>query len=112
MLHPPVFMGTQQLPDYLDVLLIVDPRQNDWQIAGNSLRPECGKVHIAPAEDVRSGPQRGVGINHGVGQSLEQEGYFRADAQMVELHLRLRRAKRKGAFKGAGVAVLVCEVDS
>jgi len=38
-LQAPVFMGPQQLPDDSDVLCLVDPYQDDGQIAGNSVRP-------------------------------------------------------------------------
>ena len=40
LLHPPIFMRSQQLADDGNVLDVVDPHQNDGDVAGNALSPE------------------------------------------------------------------------
>ena len=52
MLHPPVFMGAQQLADDGDVFDVVDPHQNDRDVAGNPLSPECGRPAATTAYGV------------------------------------------------------------
>ena len=41
LLHPPVFVGAEELSDDTLILGFIDADQNDRQIAGNSVPPEC-----------------------------------------------------------------------
>ena len=56
LLHTPVFMRAEQLPDDLDILRVVDARQHNGQIAGDAVGPQCGTVQRAPAEHIRGRP--------------------------------------------------------
>ena len=41
LLHPPVFVGAKELPDNALILGFVDADQNNRDVAGNSVPPEC-----------------------------------------------------------------------
>ena len=43
LLHPPIFVGAQQLPRDVDVLDVIDAQQHDRQIAGDAVSPKCGR---------------------------------------------------------------------
>ena len=58
LLHPPVFVCPQQLADDAEVLDVVDPQQDDRQVAGNAVRPQRRCVRRAAANRVRGRPQR------------------------------------------------------
>ena len=45
------------------------------------------------------------------GEPLEQAGLAGGDAEMMQLHLRLRPGQRRRARKGGGVAMLVGDVE-
>ena len=101
LLHAPIFVGAQQLADDVDVIGLVNEGQDD----GTDRR----KFPATRALDDRSGvalkmsgdgPQGGIGIDHAVGELLEQMRLVGADAQMVELHLRLRPGKGECALEG------------
>ncbi len=40
LLHAPVFMRAQQLPDDFDIVAFIDERKHDGQVAGNSVGPQ------------------------------------------------------------------------
>ena len=50
--HPPVFMGAQQLADDLQVLDVVDPADDDRQVAGNAEGPQLRRSADAASERV------------------------------------------------------------
>ena len=37
--HAPVLMRPEQLPYQVQILRVIDPREDDWQVAGDSLPP-------------------------------------------------------------------------
>ena len=41
LLHPPVFVGAQKLPDNTLILGIIDADQNNRHVSGDSVAPEC-----------------------------------------------------------------------
>ena len=50
LLHPPVFVGAEQLPDDLQILDLIDPHQDDRQVAGDAVRPERRLSPLASSE--------------------------------------------------------------
>ena len=95
----------------LDILRVVDANQHDGQIPGDSVGPQCGTLERAPDEHIRGRPQRRVGVQHGIGQHLEQMRFVVTDTQVVKLDLRPRPGQRPAALKHSRVAVLVCQIQ-
>ena len=58
LLHPPVFVGAEQLADDLQILDVGDSDQNDRQVAGNPDAPRAPPAHPhfvrAPSDEGRS----------------------------------------------------------
>jgi hypothetical protein len=57
LLHAPVFVRAQQLPDDFEILGFIDARQDNGQIAGNSVGPQRGTLQCAAAEGIGRGAQ-------------------------------------------------------
>ena len=64
-------------------------------------RPQARTARPAPRTD-RFGrrSQAGIGVDHMARQALEQAGFARGDAEMMQLHLRLGPGERGGALEG------------
>ena len=103
-------MSPEQLTDHGNVIGIIHARQYDGQIPGNSLRPQAGNVQRRAAQRIRGRPQGRIHIQDIVGKALEENRFFRSDAQMVQLHLRLSPGEGDGSLKGPAVAIFVSEV--
>src|SRR5271170_8042825 len=111
LLHPPVFVRAQHLADDVHVVGIVNPRENDRQIAGNSLRPERGNIQRTAGQHIGGGTERRIHVEDGVREALEQKRLFRSDAQVMQLHLRLRPRQRVSTLEGSDVAIFVGEIQ-
>ena len=82
-------MRPQQLPDDVDILRFVDAAST----MGRS--PEMPCAHSAArssavAECLGRGTQRRIGVQHRIGQSLEQLRFVGPDTEVMQLDLRLR----------------------
>ena len=79
--------------------------------------PEIPLAHsFAGAPSLRlstsdDGRRRRIGIEHPVCQALEQVRFVVADAEVMELDLRLGPRKGHRALEGIGVVMLVREID-
>ena len=111
LLHPPVFVRLQQLAGDVEVFHVGDAQQHDRQVAGNAHGPEPGLSAGAAQDGVGGRPQRRAGIQQMAGETLEQAGFARIDAEMMELHLRLGPGQRGRPLERGGVAMLVDEVE-
>src|SRR3990170_2261211 len=100
-------MRPQQLPDDVDILRLVDAGQYDRQIARYAMRPQRRAFKRAVAECLGRWTQRRIGVQHGIGQSLEQLRFVGPDTEVMQLDLRLRPGQREGALKHSRVTVLV-----
>ena len=69
--------------------------------------PQRRTFHCAVTECLGRGTQRCIGVQHRIGQSLEQLCFVSPDSKVMELDLRLRPGQRQGTFKHSRVAVLV-----
>ena len=58
-----------------------------------------------------AGRKVGVGIKDVIGKALKQMRLVRADAQMMELHLRLRPGKRARSLERHCIVMLVGEIE-
>ena len=65
----------------------------------------------AAQDGIGGRPQRRAGVEQVAGETLEQAGLARIDAEVVELHLRLGPGQRGRPLEGGGVAMLVDEVE-
>src|SRR5438477_5141657 len=72
LLHPPVFMRSQQLADDGNVLDVVYPRQNDGNVAGNALSPERSWAAAASANGIGRRTRRLIGVEHMAHEALEE----------------------------------------
>ena len=109
--HPPVLVGAQQLTDDLQILDVVDPNQDDGQVARDPVRPQRRRSALASAEHFGGGAQRRVGVEDAVGETLEELRFVGPDAEMMELHLRLGPRQGDRALEGGRVMVLVDQVE-
>ena len=109
--HPPIFVGAQQLADDLQVLDVIDPDQHDRQVAGNSVGPKRRWSALASLQHVGRRPQRRIGVEHVIGETLEEMRFVGVDAEVMELHLRLGPGERDRALEGGGVVMLVDQIE-
>ena len=94
-----------------DVLGLVDLHQHDRQVARDPVRPQrVGAARVA-REHVRRRPQRPVRVEDAAGQALEEMRLVGRDAEVVQLHLRLRPGQRGRAVERRRIAVLLREVE-
>ena len=73
LLHPPVFVGLQQLLDEVEFLDLRDADQHDWQVAGNTLTPEQVLSTRAALDGVGWWPERRIRVERMAGQALEPD---------------------------------------
>jgi hypothetical protein len=106
-LHAPVLVRAQELPDDLAVLDLVDPDQHDRQISRDSMRPQGRGPEGVAREDRRRRAQPRIGIEDPVGDLLEEVGFFRRDAQVMELNLCLGPRECRDALEPRRIAILV-----
>ncbi len=74
-------------------------------------RPEPRLSAGAAQNRIGRGPQRWSGVEQMARQALEQAGFARVDAEMMELHLRLRPGQRRRPLERGDVPMLVDEVE-
>ena len=86
-------------------------QQHDGQVTGNALTPERRRVAAVAPDRIRRRPQRRVGIQHVPRETLEQAGLRGGDAEVSQLHLRLRPCQRAGSREGVGIVMLVEQVE-
>ena len=67
--------------------------------------PDCGPEPWP--NRIRGRAQRRTRVDDMAGEALKQSGLARLDAEMMQLHLRLRPGQRRRAIIGGGVAMLV-----
>ena len=71
--------------------------------------PDCAP---APRRMVsEEGRRAGAAVEEVSGETLEQARFARIDAEMMQLHLRLRPGERRRPLEGGCVAMLVDEVE-
>ena len=111
LLHPPVFMRSQQLADDGNVLNVVNPHQNNGNVAGNALSPERRRAPAASANGIGRRTRRPIGVEHGTREALKEARLFSIDAEMTQLHRRLGPRQCGGALERIGVVMLVDQVQ-
>jgi hypothetical protein len=104
-------VGAQQLANDGDVLDVVDPRQDDRQIARNALCPERRRAAAAAAYRVGRRTQRRIGVQHVARETLKQARLIRIDAEMAQLHLRSGPGQCNCAVEGRRVVMLISKVQ-
>ena len=110
-LHPPVFGRLQRLPHEVDLLHVGNAHQHDREIAGYAQAPQIRLAAAAAANGVRWRPQHRSGVDDVPGQTLVLTRLASIDAEMVQLHLRLRPGERAGPLECADVVVLVDQAE-
>ena len=110
-LEAPILVSSQQLPNDVDVVELVDPNQHDRQVAGDAVRPEPGRSPLVAGEHVGRRSQRRVGVEDPVGETLEELRFGGVDTEVVELDLGVRPGEDPGTLEGARSPVLVGEVE-
>ena len=110
-LQSPILMRPQELADDIEVRHLVDPDEDDRQVAGDAVRPQPGRTALVPGQYARRRPERRIRVQDAVGQPLEEMSLFGVDAEVPKLHLGLRPRQRGGALERCGLAVLVREVE-
>ena len=91
----------------LNVLDVVDPTYDDWQVAGNSIRPQRGLRCVTACEDIGRWAEGRVAVEHATPQALKHRGLIRSDAEMEQLHLVLRPRQGEQAVERRGVTMFV-----
>ena len=109
-LHPPVFVGAQQLPHLGDVFGVTNAQQNDRQVAGNPLGPQPGLAAEAAQQAGRRCAKTRVGIQDWCRQALKVGGFGGEHVEVAQLHLGLGPGQGFGALEGAAVVVLVDQI--
>ena len=71
LLHPPVFVGAEQLPHDSHIVGLVDPDQGDRNVTRNPVRPQGGGTARVARQHVRGGPQRPVRVENAAGEALK-----------------------------------------
>ena len=110
-LQPPVLVRTEQLPDDVEVLGLVDPHHDDGQVARDAVGPEAGRSPLVAGQQAGRRPQRRVRVEDPVGQALEEVGLVGLDPEVVELDLGLRPGEGRRPLEGGRLAVLVGQVQ-
>src|SRR5208282_2469900 len=101
------FMRSQQLADDGNVLNVVDPHQNDGNVAGNALSPERRTAPAASANGIGRRTRRPIGVEHVTRETLKEARLISIDAEMTELYLRLGPRQCGGTLECIGVVMLV-----
>ncbi len=104
-------MRPKQLAGDVEVFDVGYAQQHDRQVAGNAHRPKTGLATAATQDRVGGRSQRRSGIQQMARDPLEQAGFGRIDAEVVELHLRLGPGQRGRTLERGGVAMLVDEIE-
>ncbi len=84
---------------------------HDGQIARNALRPQRLRSAGAAADGVTGRARGGVGVQDSSGELLKEIRLRGVDAEVPQLHLRLRPGQRRGAHVRIRVAMLVREFE-
>src|SRR5437588_11726880 len=98
-------MRSQQLADDGNVLDVVDPHQNDRNVAGNALSPERCWAAAASANDIGRRTRRRIGVEHVSREALKEARLVSLDAQMIQLDLRLGPSQCGGTLECIGVVM-------
>jgi len=104
-------VGTHQLANDFQVFGLIDPNQHDRQVAGDPVGPKLRWSALAYLQNVGRGPQRRIGVEREIGETLEEMRFVGADPEVMELHLRLGPRERHRSLKGGGVVMLVHQVE-
>ena len=104
-------MGLQQFARDIQIVGVGNAQKHDRQIAGNAERPEPRLRSGATQDRLGRRTQGRVGVDHVTGQTLEQAGLAGRDAEVMQLHLRLRPGEGRGARKSCRVAMPVDNVE-
>ncbi len=110
-LHAPVFHRLQRLAGQLQLADIGDAHQDDRQIPRYAQAPQVGLAAAAGGDHLRGGAQGRGGEDGVAGQALELSGRGAVDAQVMQLDLGLGPGQGRGAAEGAGVMMLVDQVE-
>src|SRR3989442_447647 len=102
LLHPPVFVGAEQLPHDSHIVGLVDPDQGDRNVTRNPVGPRGGGPARVARQHVRGGPQRPVRVGNAAGGALKEVGLIGPDAEMAELNLAWVHASVAARSKVAG----------
>ena len=101
------YVGAQDLPHDAAILPLVDPHEDDGQVARDPVSPEPGGSGRVPRQGARGRPQPRVRIEDAVGDVLEEVRLVGRDAEMMKLDLRLRPRQGGGALERRRIAILV-----
>src|SRR4029450_1498966 len=106
-LAAPLSGAPHELARDVPMLVLLEPDEDDRQVARDAVRPERADAPFASLEDLARRAEGRIGVDAAVGEALEEERLIRCDPEMVELDLRLRPGERHDPVEGPGVAVLV-----
>ncbi len=85
--------------------------KHNRQVAGNAHRPQS-RLSAGTAQDGSGGrTQCWSGMQQMTGDALEHTGLARANAEMMELHLRLRPRQRGCSLERGSIAMLVNDIQ-
>jgi len=97
--HLPVLVSADQLADYFQIFGLVDSDQDDRQVARYIRAPEFRRAALAALQHVGRRPERRIRIEHAICETLKQMRLVGADAQVMQLHLRLGPRERDSAIR-------------
>ena len=105
----PVLVRGQQLAQQAAIVDVVDPREDDRPVAGNAEPPQPGDRQRVRLQRSLRWPQRGVVVQQAVRELLVKMRFAVVDAEVVQLHLRVRPGERRRALECRRIVVLVGE---
>ena len=107
----PVFVRGQQLPQQAAIVDVVDAREQDRPIARDAEPPQARQRQRVRLQRSLRRPQRHVVVEQRVRELLVQVRLAVVDAEVMQLHLRVRPCERRRAVVGGGIVILVGEPE-
>ena len=95
--------------DDLEIVIVVDSNEHDWQVAGYSQRPQGRRPQDVLAEYLAGCTQRRICVQHAIGDALELLRDIEIDSQVAQLNLCLRPGQCLRPVERRCVAVFVGE---
>src|SRR5450759_5730394 len=100
-------MRAGQLAYGLQVGGLIDPAQHNRQVARDTVRPKSRWSEVVPFQDFRRWPQRQVGVDDAIGETLKEVCLIRCYSDMMELNLRLGPGQGGCTFERCNIVVLI-----
>ena len=69
-LQAPVLVRPEQLPDDVEILGLVDPNQDDREVARDAVGPQTGSATIVQSQEPGRWPKRGIRVDDPVRQGV------------------------------------------